>query len=744
MKYSNKFRSFVTLAALSACGFVAVADEFGTSDASQAKTAANTSVTGGTLNIQLDGQSLQDNGILQYFPQSQASFAIRTDSGFYFRTDSGMAEGINTPGQFLQTSGLLPMFYGEDATLVGDFRVMYDGIAWRVIDTMYSQRDLFDLNITETQFDANSGTLLLGGEIAVSPLWAIEFGATQASGAIVGTFALAGTAEGGVLPAGVPMGGGGVAGGCTSSPGPDVIVGDLTGPQNYTAANGYEALAIGSYSCNIGNVWLNWFADTNQHPVIGGNLFKLKQVDGSWRFEQIGQSWLKHGFFALSNTLCCTCEQPTDGTHLGVGCADPYTAARNGSQGGLGPKWQVNASSGVFTYPPANPSYSGQTARRLQVRTTDLEPSSSSIRYYGSCMYVTPDDAAAGNKNNNESYRQVTVSGSGSAWTFGFTGSTQRMQAGIRAWQDSTNNVTEVVVDLTGDGRYIIAYQVTDLGNNTWHYEYAVYNQNSHRSARTFSIPIPAGVTVTNIGFHDVEYLNGDGPSNVNYSGTDWAAVVADGAITWSTETFEQNQSANALRWGTLYNFRFDANVGPTRGNATIGLFRPGTPTDFVFDANVPLAPITAPEITGQPTGGSICAGAAFQFSVTATGDGLSYQWRKDTVNIPGATNSTYNIAAATYADRGSYDVVVTNAGGSTTSAAAALLVTVKGDANGDGLINNFDIDAFVVGLSDGEATYESQYNNEFGCALDINGDGAVNNFDLDPFVECLLNGACP
>ena len=28
-----------------------------------------------------------------------------------------------------------------------------------------------------------------------------------------------------------------------------------------------------------------------------------------------------------------------------------------------------------------------------------------------------------------------------------------------------------------------------------------------------------------------------------------------------------------------MYNFRFDANIAPTAGSATIGLFKPGTPT---------------------------------------------------------------------------------------------------------------------------------------------------------------------
>src|SRR5688572_28120489 len=39
---------------------------------------------------------------------------------------------------------------------------------------------------------------------------------------------------------------------CNASVGPDIIVGDITGPFNYAAAGGYEALSLGTYSCNIG------------------------------------------------------------------------------------------------------------------------------------------------------------------------------------------------------------------------------------------------------------------------------------------------------------------------------------------------------------------------------------------------------------------------------------------------------------------------------------------------------------
>ncbi len=358
--------------------------------------------------------------------------------------------------------------------------------------------------------------------------------------------------------------------------GPDVIVGDLTGPANYASDGTYEALAIGTTSCNIGNVWLNWFANTNQHPVIGQTLYRYKLVDGAGRFEQVGQGWLKHGFYALSDGLCCSGCQSTNGQHLGIHCSDPYTASRNGSQNDLGPKWQVNAHTGAFTYPPADPAWGGTTARRVQVAITDLEATSgSTTRYYGGGHYVTPDDALAGNQNNNESFRQVTVSGSGTAWNFGFTGGTQRAQYALKAWRVADPAVTLSEVQTTGDGLVIVGCRVTDVGLGLRRYEYAVQNLNCDKSVGSFSIPVTPGVTVTNIGFHDIRYHSGDGPGNVAFDGTDWVGSETGGSVTWNTaQTYAQNPSANAIRWGTTYNFRFDANADPIAGTATFGLFK--------------------------------------------------------------------------------------------------------------------------------------------------------------------------
>ncbi|MGE0481769.1 MAG: hypothetical protein AB7Q17_14985 [Phycisphaerae bacterium] len=63
-----------------------------------------------------------------------------------------------------------------------------------------------------------------------------------------------------------------------------------------------------------------------------------------------------------------------------------------------------------------------------------------------------------------------------------------------------------------------------------------------------------------------------------------------------------------------------------------------------------------------------------------------------------------------------------------------------RGDANCDGTINNFDIDAFVMSLADVDAYATNFAACNWLCNLDINRDGSVNNFDIDPFVELLVS----
>jgi uncharacterized protein YjdB len=89
----------------------------------------------------------------------------------------------------------------------------------------------------------------------------------------------------------------------------------------------------------------------------------------------------------------------------------------------------------------------------------------------------------------------------------------------------------------------------------------------------------------------------------------------------------------------------------------------------------------TAPSITAQPANATVSLGQPANFSVAATGTSpLTYQWRKNSANVSGATAASYTTPATTSADNGAkFDVVVSNSAGSTTSGTAMLTVNPAG-----------------------------------------------------------------
>lgn len=455
--------------------------------------------------------------------------------------------------------------------------------------------------------------------------------------------------------------------------GPDVIVGDLTGPGNYgtptSGANAgvYYAYSAGTTSCNVGDTTLKWIAGTSEHPVIAQHLYRLK--DG--RFEQIGISWLKHGFTALQQSLCGSCQAHPNGTALGINCSDPYSAGLNGSQGNDN-RWEVNAATGIFPYPPIiDPPIEDSTSRRIRVHADDLNPAmNAGALYFMEAQYVTEDDALAGNHHNNSSYRECTVNPT--TYALSYSGSTVRELAAIEAWPllDATVELTNAYhPDGIGEGRFILATKVTDLANGFWSYEYAVFNHNSDRSGQAFSIPLPAGVIVQNVGFHDIDHHSGSPADS-----TDWTSTTTATEITWSTTPFATNPNANAIRWGTMYNFRFEANSPPSVTNvfATLDLFKPGgtgEPDFLSLSTKGPVALGSAPD----PVTNLTCSATDFDANLSWTNGSATY----DTVRISrdGALIATLPGTATSYSDNGlavgayDYSVVAVEAGIGSSSA---------------------------------------------------------------------------
>jgi hypothetical protein len=69
--------------------------------------------------------------------------------------------------------------------------------------------------------------------------------------------------------------------------------------------------------------------------------------------------------------------------------------------------------------------------------------------------------------------------------------------------------------------------------------------------------------------------------------------VDAD-SITWQTATYAQDPGAHALQFGTLYNFRFDADAAPVALAGTLGLFKPGVGSEVAAATTGPANQVTA------------------------------------------------------------------------------------------------------------------------------------------------------
>ena len=74
-------------------------------------------------------------------------------------------------------------------------------------------------------------------------------------------------------------------------------------------------------------------------------------------------------------------------------------------------------------------------------------------------------------------------------------------------------------------------------------------------------------------------------------------------------------------------------------------------------------------------SGGRLAAGNDLVFNVTAGGVGQSFQWRKNGVDLAGATNGALVLPGAGAGDSGNYSVVITGASGSVTSSVTPVTV---------------------------------------------------------------------
>ncbi len=123
----------------------------------------------------------------------------------------------------------------------------------------------------------------------------------------------------------------------------------------------------------------------------------------------------------------------------------------------------------------------------------------------------------------------------------------------------------------------------------------------------------------------------------------------------------------SGLTSGIVYNFNIQAidTQGGEKPYATAGSFTTLTSTV-----------VSPASISTQPANQTVKVGSAATFSVIAAGTPtLTYQWRKGTVNINGATLASYTTPAAVIGDNGSlYSVVINNGAMQPVTSANAIL----------------------------------------------------------------------
>ena len=324
------------------------------------------------------------------------------------------------------------------------------------------------------------------------------------------------------------------------------------------------------------------FTVVGQHPFLVMNLYRF----AGGRVEQIGRSDAKHAFFS-GNTPPCDCQADQV---LFNDCTDLYGASTNANRKYLAPRDEVTASTGAWTRTGSHFDGSPEDdvrdhdaadhldpfEHRLTAAVADLEVPGAEYRL--EAWYVVQGDIDI---SNSMGHRQV-VPTSGSPWTFPFADTALTEGSVLDVWVDPSapppgaGNVPITTDPAEGELRLAVISSV--LPSGLFHYEYALMNFDFDRQIDSFSVPLPAGAHVQNVGF-------GDGDAA---PGNDWVPAVNAGDITW------QAPAGNELDWGTMFNFFFDAAAASSELATALGVFEAGDPGSPIELAATTVAPSTS------------------------------------------------------------------------------------------------------------------------------------------------------
>jgi hypothetical protein len=364
-----------------------------------------------------------------------------------------------------------------------------------------------------------------------------------------------------------------------------------------------------------GNVaWHQMFSGQNppynndQHPFLIWNMYRVN-ADGS--IDQIGRSGVKHAFLTINAGCLDSCNEFDS---LGRGCGDTYGSGNNDSPGDMGPRSEIVPATGIWgrcgsiwdATCTGNQHSNGNNSwtQRMQVHETQLDPAANpGATFMMESWYVAREDI---NIENSMGTVNGTPVYSSNQWHLnGQSGF--KLGPAVNRWVSPTapptNSLNTAITNPEGHTR--VAVKAIDNGNGTWRYIYAVENLDfsraivqppdhgddprvvSNKGFDSFSVPIPAGATVSATTFHNGT-VDGSGQWNVSTTG---------GTVTWTSP------GTNTLDWGSMYTFSLTVNAAPgsathpqasPRGNGAVTLHvaTSGAPAAYKAQSIVPNSPL--------------------------------------------------------------------------------------------------------------------------------------------------------